>query len=309
MKQLATFVLILMFSVVGYAQTDTLFADSPLNFYPLNVGDERQYKKTFWHFIEGATYTYFIEKVLKDTIISGLYYKKLNGPYNQYFYERIDSLSWHVYSRSENQSQERLLYCLKAEQGDSCGTRKCYVGYKLLFGQYVETKEFSSSYWGELYWSGSGVEIAAKLGKIKSWSDSGDMYTSFELVYASINGIKYGTLIQKEDPPEEPDSTISPPENPDSTNNDDLQIFQLFQNYPNPFNSSTKISFNLSSPAHVQLDIYNTQGKIIKSLINKNMPEGNHIIEFSGTNLSSGIFLYRLRTDIFCAVKKMIYLK
>jgi hypothetical protein len=85
--------------------------------------------------------------------------------------------------------------------------------------------------------------------------------------------------------------------------------YELFQNYPNPFNPTTRISFNLPEQTNVTLNTYNILGQKISTLINKEMRAGKHNVEFNASSLSSGIYLYRITTDHFSAIKKMILLK
>ncbi len=85
--------------------------------------------------------------------------------------------------------------------------------------------------------------------------------------------------------------------------------FNLFQNYPNPFNPSTVISFTLSTSQNVMLAVYNMLGEKIAELVNGNMSEGNHSVTFDASNLSSGIYIYRISTDNFASNKKMLLIK
>ena len=85
--------------------------------------------------------------------------------------------------------------------------------------------------------------------------------------------------------------------------------FYLYQNYPNPFNPNTTISFSIPKSGHVLLEIYNTLGQKIFTLIDKKLSAGNHIIGFDGKGLSSGVYLYKIQTSDYFDVKKMIYLK
>jgi len=93
--------------------------------------------------------------------------------------------------------------------------------------------------------------------------------------------------------------------------------YELYQNYPNPFNPVTKISFDLpivvgQAFLPVTLIIYDILGREITRLINNEFkPAGKHIIEFSGSNLdlASGVYFYRIETDKFSAVKKMVLIK
>jgi hypothetical protein len=87
------------------------------------------------------------------------------------------------------------------------------------------------------------------------------------------------------------------------------ETFYLYQNYPNPFNPSTKISFYLEKSGMTTLSIYNVLGQKIGTLISENLNSGKHTVDFNGTNLSSGIYFYRIDSGDFSAVKKMTLLK
>ncbi|MCW8960811.1 MAG: T9SS type A sorting domain-containing protein, partial [Ignavibacteriaceae bacterium] len=85
--------------------------------------------------------------------------------------------------------------------------------------------------------------------------------------------------------------------------------FALFQNYPNPFNPSTTIKFALPEKANVELAVYNSLGEKVADVFSGAMDEGYHEIEFRAESLSSGIYFYRLESQKFVSVKKMIILK
>lgn len=85
--------------------------------------------------------------------------------------------------------------------------------------------------------------------------------------------------------------------------------FRLFQNYPNPFNPSTKIEYFIPISDNVSLEIYNTLGQKIKTLLNKYMPAGYHVIEFNAQNLPSGVYFCRIKAGEFQDEKKMILLR
>ena len=73
--------------------------------------------------------------------------------------------------------------------------------------------------------------------------------------------------------------------------------FQLFQNYPNPFTTSTTI--------HVVLGIYSILGKHIATLFNEYRSPGFYYVSFNGTTLSPGVYIYKIQTPQFQAVKMM----
>lgn len=85
--------------------------------------------------------------------------------------------------------------------------------------------------------------------------------------------------------------------------------FILHQNYPNPFNPDTKISFDLPKSAIVKLVIYDMTGREVSTIINGYMRFGSYEVEYKPVNLSSGVYFYKLSTDDFSSVKKMILLK
>ena len=85
--------------------------------------------------------------------------------------------------------------------------------------------------------------------------------------------------------------------------------FSLAQNYPNPFNPTTTISFTLPQKSNVSLEIFNTLGQLVEVKNLGNLPVGLHEVEFDASDLSSGVYFYRLQTDIASVSKKMLLLK
>ncbi len=70
----------------------------------------------------------------------------------------------------------------------------------------------------------------------------------------------------------------------------------LHQNHPNPFNPSTAISFSLPDVTKVKVVVYNAIGQQVAELANEQMEAGYHNVDFDGSNLSSGMYFYRLET-------------
>ena len=88
----------------------------------------------------------------------------------------------------------------------------------------------------------------------------------------------------------------------------------LLQNHPNPFNPSTMVPFYLPARMDVEITIYSIDGRLVKRLLQGSMPEGYREIAWDGTDeagrpASSGLYLYRLRTEKFIQAKKMILLR
>lgn len=94
-----------------------------------------------------------------------------------------------------------------------------------------------------------------------------------------------------------------------------VQEFALNQNYPNPFNPSTTIKFTIPSnvkgeTSNTKLVIYDILGRDVATLVNQILQPGNHEIQFDGSNLSSGMYFYRINAgDKFNYVRKMILVK
>lgn len=86
--------------------------------------------------------------------------------------------------------------------------------------------------------------------------------------------------------------------------------FRLNQNYPNPFNPTTTIDFTLPQSSDVSLTVFDIAGREITSLLNnQTMPAGQHNIRFDASNLSSGIYIYRLKAGNFVQVRRMALIK
>jgi hypothetical protein len=90
--------------------------------------------------------------------------------------------------------------------------------------------------------------------------------------------------------------------------------FALNQNYPNPFNPSTNIRFSVPKEGRVKIEVYDVTGALVKTVLDEAVRTGNKEVVWDGTNTSgskvaSGMYLYRMQTDDFVAVKKMIMLK
>jgi hypothetical protein len=85
--------------------------------------------------------------------------------------------------------------------------------------------------------------------------------------------------------------------------------FNLQQNYPNPFNPSTAISFQLSISGYVSLKVYDVLGNKVTTLVSEVKSAGNYEVKFDASQLSSGIYFYKLQEGSSVETKKMILLK
>jgi len=73
--------------------------------------------------------------------------------------------------------------------------------------------------------------------------------------------------------------------------------FGLMQNYPNPFNPTTSINFNVPVRTQVRLDVLDSQGRLITTLVNEQMEPGRYTADFQAQGLPSGIYFYRMQSQ------------
>jgi len=104
-------------------------------------------------------------------------------------------------------------------------------------------------------------------------------------------------------------------ENLDSDNFEaSLPDLKLHNNYPNPFNPTTTISFDLPKSGNVKLEIFNSKGQRVKTLLNEKINSGHHSVIWNGKNMKnqnvvSGIYFYRISNQNYSETKKMMLLK
>jgi hypothetical protein len=85
--------------------------------------------------------------------------------------------------------------------------------------------------------------------------------------------------------------------------------FALHQNYPNPFNPETKISFDIPENGFTNLKIYNILGIEVAEPLNKLLKAGSHTITFNASNLSTGVYFYKIITGDYSDIKQMMFVK
>lgn len=87
------------------------------------------------------------------------------------------------------------------------------------------------------------------------------------------------------------------------------EVYSLGQNYPNPFNPVTHITFSIPKDQNASLKFYNSMGQEVATYLEGFTKAGVYSAEFDGSNLSSGIYFYTLKTDNFVETKKMMLVK
>lgn len=93
---------------------------------------------------------------------------------------------------------------------------------------------------------------------------------------------------------------------------DDLNApkeFSLGQNFPNPFNPSTSIQYNVKEASQVTLKVYDMIGNEVAILVNEVKPAGSYTVSFDASQLSSGVYLYKMTAGNFVQTRKLVLMK
>jgi hypothetical protein len=88
-----------------------------------------------------------------------------------------------------------------------------------------------------------------------------------------------------------------------------MDEFALAQNYPNPFNPSTQIRFTLQSSDVTRLTVYDVLGREVAVLVNGTLAAGSHSVTFDASNLTSGVYMYKLEAGGMSQTKRMTLVK
>ena len=313
MKNIKVYIIIfvLLLSAKLFAQVNP-----SLNYYPLHIGDFWQYRVTKNPSLGSDSVWIGFKTVLKDTILENYkrYYivnERFFDNYDRIRFIRIDSLSGNVYERFPSLWVGKLdsLYA------DSGQVLNCYnivsVTEKVILGLNTKARLVNMTCTSSTAYN--GWELAYYLGEIMRYYD--DIFITWihyqaDIVYAKINGVEYGQLVDVKE-----EKNYMP------------QEFSLSQNFPNPFNPSTTIKFSIPAvgtqhAVSLQLKVYDLLGREIATLVNEEKAPGNYEVTFNGESrlgesLPSGVYFYRLQArnyslgaeQGFSATKKMIYLK
>lgn len=178
-------------------------------------------------------------------------------------------------------------------------------GGVIIGGTHTATAHSWTNFWavrldkdGEMLWEKSvGTESDDYLSSISITDDGGFILCGDS---REVGSFKYDMLVVKLGP--DPVSAIEI-ENFHPTEN------VLLNNYPNPFNPSTTIKYSISSPSFVSMKVFDVLGREVAKLVNEEQPQGNYEVAFDASNLTSGIYFYRIHAGGFVETKKMILVK
>ena len=85
--------------------------------------------------------------------------------------------------------------------------------------------------------------------------------------------------------------------------------FYLEQNYPNPFNPVTRIKYSVPKTSYLTIKVYDVMGREVATVFDGVQQAGNYTAILDGSNLTSGIYFYKMETNGFVETKKMVFLK
>ena len=93
-------------------------------------------------------------------------------------------------------------------------------------------------------------------------------------------------------------------------NDDDLpEQIKLYQNFPNPFGKRTHISFELSTPKHVKLVVYDMLGREVLRLYDQMAASGEHSVSLDANALASGIYVYKFEAGSYAETRQMVVIR
>jgi hypothetical protein len=85
--------------------------------------------------------------------------------------------------------------------------------------------------------------------------------------------------------------------------------YSLSQNYPNPFNPTTTIEFSIPQAGNISLKLFDVIGNEVTIIANEYLNSGNYNVNFNGSELASGVYIYRIQVNDFVSSKKLMLLK
>ena len=260
----------------------------PQAYYPLQVGNLWQY-----HNVDPMeTYIWQDEIVGDTTLPNGFKYSLFSGISLGANFLRQENSKVYAYDIAD--STEYVLFDFNAKANDTISIfhnkTRTIVLHSII--DTLSKKQWNFyEYWGDSAYSYIFYNwtIVDSIGLTNLTIEPG---TQYYLMGAKINGKIIGTITNVSER-----SKIIP------------NKVILMQNYPNPFNPSTTIKFILSHADNVELKIYNLLGEEILTLINMYYSSGEHQIKWNASNISSGIYFYKIKTSNYSETKKLLLLK
>ncbi len=282
------------FNLPSYAQYN-----EQAKYYPLAVGNVWYAKKYLYLMYYCYDSVNVRREIIKDSIMNGKRYFFFSNSYLIRYDSATSNLLEFDPPGCSIYSYDKIIDSLASRKNDTvyCSysgyfTRRCTdTSFNDMFGfTNVKTKSFHYSGLVE-----SNATYAMNFGVIKSGGY--DQWGNGEWTHlrgCRINGIVYG------------DTVLSFVKQISSTV---PEKYILHQNYPNPFNPITTIKFDIPNSSFVKMSVYNSLGQEVTTLVNEKLSAGSFETSWDGANYPSGVYFYRLSTDAFVSIKKMLFIK
>lgn len=295
--------IIFIFLILIIFSPNTFYAhnssDSLLSFYPLQIGDQWIYDELSISDNEIETHQWKLE-VIKDTLMpNNKVYKMIGNSFSDNFvFERVDTTQFRIYEYNaamDSTDFEDIKLDFNQNPGDTLQTSF----WTIIFEgdstvEYFGETHLSRTYGHQYGFAGYEDNYIKNIGLYKV-TTAGDFFTSeSNLKGAVINGEVFGdttlTAVNESEPGQ-------------------IKDFNLYQNYPNPFNPATNIRYAIPKSGIVKLKVFDLLGREISTLVNKFQSRGNYKVEFNGSNLSSGVYFYRVKFMDKILTKKFLLLR
>jgi len=201
---------------------------------------------------------------------------------------------------------------VKPLDGNSFASLSSFVKDTSIMGYYMElgsvnglAKAFKLNRSGALQWSGNiitpGAYVGGKGRMSTAINQSGMSMLAFQDNRNDAGGM-YAQNINF-------DGSFGAPTGITNLGGVTPEKYTLSQNYPNPFNPSTTIKFEVAKNSFVSIKIFDLLGREVKSLVNDNLNKGSYEINFNASELSSGVYFYKMTGGDFSQIKRMMLLK
>jgi hypothetical protein len=260
-----------------------------VDYFPAHIGDTFEYETTYDGSYQKTYYKTIITNIITktdggidiyfDNSKQPRYYKAMNG--NVFQYDGNKPCLWYNFTTSSLDTFHTKFSNMEIYVS-------VYYGSSSIFGNNLSARSFTfndikTNFYYATHWLGNGIGILNMGSNISSSEQN-------RLIGSIIDGKRYGTLVSVNE------EKINP-------------NFELYQNYPNPFNPSTVIKYSLPEPSHVSLSIYNILGGLIETIVDEYQNFGIHSVNLNASKYSSGVYLYRLQSNKYYSIRKLLIIK
>jgi hypothetical protein len=239
-----------------------------------------------------------------DVYVGG-YFTQLGDGTSANYIAKWNSSGWSILPSSSSNGVNNIVYALSSSTNDTGGTDAYIGGYFTQLGDGTSANFIAK-------WNGSNLTAIDNgtndyIQSLAISASEGKLYLGgiFSVLNSTTPANHVGKLSYSSNPLAVKDVTSAAPAN-----------FNLAQNYPNPFNPSTNIKYTIPNVSlsgvegsRVQLKVYDMLGNEVATLVNESKPAGTYEVEFNASNLSSGIYFYKLQSGNFVETKKMVLMK